>query len=489
MSNLQGMYPKSTLFCCSVDTPPGLSVTGSKIEFFSGIPFKLTQKGKIIFELTQDALKHLVEEGVKSTLKKQIAKFPCISSNMSVSSFLDRISRDKLTYPNIVKEMRDGSYFDHNVTKTGWWGCFTDAGGYANMNREIVKRLHNYHIIPYIKIYNTINQIEPQMVDTLRMYSDLSPKKGDHPYVYAYTPMPHEYHGGKRIFFTMMETASLHPVFSGHCNKYSDEVWVPSQSNKEIFTAFGVKKPVRVVPLGIDENIYFTNDDSKRSLDALVGLYGRSPKEGVAKFKFLNMAQWNFRKGFDALIKSFVNAFDASDDVCLVIATQYSSEVVKNDLNQFIPRADNLPQVLLYNHIVPTVEMPAFYRNFDCYVHFSRGEGFSLTQIEAAACGLPVISCLHSGMTEYITHKNSFPIECPDVERCQSRLASLCLFYQDQMLWKLGENQVNQGSEHMRYVVNNYSEALKRADIFLGEVKQKYTWNKTVERISELLKT
>lgn len=472
-----------------MNVPQNLSVVGSTIEFFSGIPSRLVKNKNVIYEISKEELETQIATKEEELKKVRFLGFPYVLKNGSVSSFIDRLCRLPQTSWSVCQNMIDGSYFDQKIAKVGWWGCFTDAGGYANMNREIVRRLHNHRIVPYIRIFNTINQVEPQMLDILNMYSGLSPKKGDHPFVYSYTPMPHEYHGGKRIFFTMMETASLHNVFSGHCNKYSDEIWVPSQSNKDIFLSCGIKKTIKVVPLGIDEILFFGEDKKPSKLNQFVGLYGRSPQDGIAKFKFVNVAQWNFRKGFDALLKSFVNAFDSSDDVCLVFTTQYSHDVVKNDLDQFLPRTENLPQILLYNHIIPTVDMPGYYRNFDCYVHFSRGEGFSLTQIEAAASGLPVISCFHSGMSEYLTDQNSFPIRCDEVEKCSPRLGAVCFFYQDQLLWKLGDEQISQGSEYMKYVVNNYDKALLKAGKFLLDVKSKYTWNKTTERVASLLQS
>jgi len=478
---------------CELDIPQTLSVIGCKVYVDSGIAHKIVRlkdsEEKVVFEISKEDLKGKIEELKELSRKNFLEKFPFNCVKSSPSSFLDKIARLPQTYQNIREDINANSYFDSKVTKVGWWGSFTDAGGYACMNRSIVTRLHNFHILPYIKMYPTIPQIEHQVAELLNCYLDLTPKKGNHPFVYAYTPMSHEYHGGKRIFFTMFETATLHPVFVNHCNKFSDEIWVPSKANREVFVSSGIKKTIRVVPLGIDETIYLNENKSSKKFSGFIGLYGMSPEKGLKKFKFVTVIQWNFRKGYDVLIKSFVDAFTDKDDVCLVITTQYSSDVVLNDLNQYIPRRENLPQVVLYNWIIPTIDMPAYYKQFDCYVHFSRGEGFSLTQIEAAACGLPVISCYHSGMTEYLTEQNSYPIHCDELEKGGSKLDNICFYYQGQMLWKLGKKQIDAATEFMRYVLNNYSEAKERAKIFYSEILDKYTWDKATERISDIIKT
>jgi len=490
-SVLSKMFPNYTgrLDSCLLDVSHGVSIIGSEIHFLSGIPYKLTKKDKTIFELSKEEIQKRIDRSNEEKKKRVLSHFPCICGKSSVESFVDRLVRIPQTSNNIVASLSNGNYFDEKILKVGWWGSFTDAGGYANMNRQIESRLHNHHIIPYIRMYPTIPQVEAPVADLLNLFADLSPKKGSHPFVYAYTPMPHEWHNGKRIFFTMFETATLHPVFVDHCNKYSDEIWVPSTANKEVFVSSGIKKIIRVIPLGIDELIYFSDTQRSKNFGGFVGLFGKPVEEGLCSFKFVTVIQWNFRKGYDALLKSFVNAFTDKDDVCMVITTQYSKETVMNDLTQFLPRQDHLPQVVLYNHVIPTIDMPAYYKQFDCYIHLSRGEGFSLTQIEAGACGLPVISCFHSGMTEYLTGENSYMIECPDLEKTCPKLNSICCYYQDQLMWKLGPKQIDQSIDHMKNVFSNYSSAKEKSKIFYKEIVDKYTWEKTTERVVSVLKT
>lgn len=51
---------------------------------------------------------------------------------------------------------------------------------------------------------------------------------------------------------------------------------------------------------------------------------------------------------------------------------------------------------------VPLEEMPSFYNTIDCYVCASSSEGFSLSVLEAASCGKPIITTAVGGMTELI---------------------------------------------------------------------------------------
>ena len=73
-----------------------------------------------------------------------------------------------------------------------------------------------------------------------------------------------------------------------------------------------------------------------------------------------------------------------------------------------IPAADlsgvkvNLAMRSTGSHI-PLEEMPSFYNTLDAYVCASASEGFSLSVLEAASCGVPIISTKITGCTELIT--------------------------------------------------------------------------------------
>lgn len=53
---------------------------------------------------------------------------------------------------------------------------------------------------------------------------------------------------------------------------------------------------------------------------------------------------------------------------------------------------------------VPMNEMPVFYQKLSCYLCASKSEGFSLSVLEAAACGIPIISTKVSGCVRLIEH-------------------------------------------------------------------------------------
>jgi len=53
---------------------------------------------------------------------------------------------------------------------------------------------------------------------------------------------------------------------------------------------------------------------------------------------------------------------------------------------------------------IPLEDMPEFYNTLDAYVCASSSEGFSLSVLEAASCGVPIISTRISGCEDLIRH-------------------------------------------------------------------------------------
>lgn len=485
---LKKMFPGRDDLQCNFIDVPNIDVSNCKIETDHGIVSAIYSAGKEVFRIDPGILREMVKKKVAEEKEKLLAKVPvAVDHHLKriFDSHVYRISKD-----HVAESIEDGSYFSSDIMVAGWWGSFLDAGGYANMNREITQRLHRYGVIPIVDIYPTIVQVGNDVEQVFRDYSKIKPKNDSYPYVYAFTPMPHRRHGGKRIFFTMMETSTLHPDFAKYCNEYSDEIWVPSSENRRVFLENSVKKKIKVVPLGIDENLYFGTETDRSAIDIgkCAHLYGRHPEDGVGSYKFLSVIQWNIRKGYDALIKSFFNAFDKDDDVCLVISTQYSKDLVKGCLDNYVSDGPDAPQVLLYNSVIPVDRMPYIYDACDCYVHMSRGEGFSLTQIEAGARGLPVISCFHSGMTEYMTDDNSYKIECNSDSPCSAELNAISCYYSGQRMWDVGAPQIDQAVDYMRHVVSHPEEAKERAERMKSLIFHRFTWEKTAKRVSESLK-
>jgi len=81
--------------------------------------------------------------------------------------------------------------------------------------------------------------------------------------------------------------------------------------------------------------------------------------------------------------------------------------------------------MLADGHYVPHSEMASFYNEIDVYLCASSSEGFSLSVLEAAACGRPVISTRVGGCVDLIQDgENGFLVD-RDVDVIAAKLKQL----------------------------------------------------------------
>lgn len=122
---------------------------------------------------------------------------------------------------------------------------------------------------------------------------------------------------------------------------------------------------------------------------------------------FCFVGKWEARKNVDTLVRAFVNRFAHQATVALAILTQkYHNEL------------DSLPvhDRILFFSSIDERHLPGFFAECTAFVTATHGEGFGRPIVEAMSMSLPVIAPLWSGMTEYLTSDNSFPVPVSALE-------------------------------------------------------------------------
>ena len=267
-------------------------------------------------------------------------------------------------------------------------------------------------LIPEAEFTALVNHMQVETIDRERVFLMMHPPasmpdtqgnfqsfyhaaKSQHPGALAY------------VGYTMFETDRIPPTWPQACN-IMDEIWVPSEFNRQTFSGAGVAaSKIHVVPLGLEADTYriATSQVDKRS---------------DSTFRFLSVFEWNKRKGYDLLLRAYAETFSARDDVALVLRT-YRYPV--HDTEQLSPEElvqrssadpDHPPKVVVMSDGIPADLMPALYASCDAFVLPSRGEGWGIPYMEAMASGLPTIGTRWSGNMEFMTDENAYLI---DVER------------------------------------------------------------------------
>ncbi|GJP65463.1 hypothetical protein CLOP_g22336 [Closterium sp. NIES-67] len=135
-------------------------------------------------------------------------------------------------------------------------------------------------------------------------------------------------------------------------------------------------------------------------------------------FVLLSVFKWEQRKGWDVLLRAFLSTFTASDPVLLYLVTNayHTDSHFAAKIASFL-RSANLteppegwPSLYVRSEHVAQSDLPNVFRAADCFVLPTRGEGWGRPIVEAMASGLPVIATNWSGITEYLTEENGYPL-------------------------------------------------------------------------------
>jgi len=268
--------------------------------------------------------------------------------------------------------------------------------------------------------------------------------------------------GKYKIGYTMLETDRIPADWAAAANRM-DEVWVPSEFNRETFRASGVTKPIHVIPLGINPDYFNPAINACRIGDM---------------FTFLSIFEWGERKAPEILLKAFNDEFKSGEDAVLICKISNSdgdvdiaSQVRDLKLN---PGGGRI--VFSLNEIIPTYQLGSLYRGADCFVLPTRGEGWGMPMLEAMACGLPVIATDWSSHRDFMNDGNSYLVKVEKMVPAEAK----CPYYK-------GFQWAQPSHEHlrtlMRHVYEHRDEARAKGARAAGEAHAKWTWRHGAEKI------
>ena len=223
-----------------------------------------------------------------------------------------------------------------------------------------------------------------------------------------------------------VETDRCNPQWIQHCNAMTHVV-VPSKHVVDTFRSTGnLTVPVSIIPEAYHDELA---ESSPTKVDEMTF---------STSFNFLIVGQLtgnnpeNDRKNVFYAIKWFCETFKDNADVGLIIKTNLGRNTALDRTNVFQllkkllseVRSGLLPRVHLLHGDMSDSEMASLYRHrqVKALLAPTRGEGYGLPILEAAACGLPVITTGWSGHMDFMGKGKFIKLDHTMVDVHESRV-------------------------------------------------------------------
>lgn len=262
----------------------------------------------------------------------------------------------------------------------------------------------------------------------------------------------------KSILYCTTETTDIHPEYVQMMNEKFDVIWTATNFNKVGFIGSGVTTDIQVLPHLIDTD-KFNPDVAPLKI------------KNKRSFNFVVNVDFSYRKGIHLLLPVFMETFDKTDDVSLIV--KITNNNFKDPaaplpaLNELLFAIDaknrEYPPILFMTHMLDDTYIPSLYTAADCYVSPNLGEGFGLPIAESMACGLAQITSRCGGPLDFVNKKRGYMISLDEQNSTQPIMDQSLLqrdpHYQGRSIFNINPESLK---EHLLYAYNNPDECKEK---------------------------
>lgn len=307
------------------------------------------------------------------------------------------------------------------ITYVGFWSELT---GYGRACRDNVKALveagHEVTIVDWKGLAPGVITTSPETryeeIDNLVRPWSADSFTGDRGIIY---------HGQPRLLATMAAQDKIRPralamttwETSQFPQEWADQltgpfgaVAVPSSWCRSVIEpalSRHLDYPVLVVPHGFDVNFWTERSGIVSAIRD--GAFCSKPPRKPGELRFYSLGAWSERKNPLAIVRAFLHAFTADDNVSLTI---HSPDANIDQVRSLLARSglprEAWPRIEIPVRPMSECELYAFHLEHDVFVSASRGEGWGLGLFEACVVGNRVITPFNTGEREFLVEGSHY---------------------------------------------------------------------------------
>lgn len=253
--------------------------------------------------------------------------------------------------------------------KINWIGYrYIREDGYGRYNIAMIRALARAGVEVLPMVSHLLFDAPPDVLKLTGFDPSLRSIFCQPPMTITFKPPAHSW------ILTMHEDSKLPKGWSTTINQF-ERCIVPCEQNREAFEASGVTIPIHVIPGGT------APDEFPVEIRPLVG----------HPYTFVTLGDRHIRKGWETVWGAWYKAFPESlDDVRLIV--KFRPEMVPHWFE-----VDRIPDKRITFCVDNLPDMREVFRQADCVVYPSKGDGWGMWWREAVAMGKPAIVTNWSG--------------------------------------------------------------------------------------------
>jgi glycosyltransferase involved in cell wall biosynthesis len=290
----------------------------------------------------------------------------------------------------------------------------------------------------------------------------------------SFVSMPIQGHyKGANIQWVVFESTRVPPTIMSTMLA-ADQVWVPSDWGRDVLIANGVDADrCLVMPEGVDVHKY----------------HPYNPRVNSPIMSYLITGKYELRKSIIETIYAWAQEFGNDPDVELVVKSgHFANQTEKyNELTKWLGTI-GINNVRVLWGSIPQADLVDLYQQSHVFVLPSKGEGWGLPLIEAAAVGLPIITTMYSAQTQFLQSIQSSvvtvefdpaPIACEEYKFCYPTPDG------DWGMWV--QPRIDSIRQALRTARDNYAELSAQAQANSEIIRRDFGWDQCVFRAVQTL--